>query len=84
MQTQRPTDEFEQFLVERGRIVGEIKQFLTIVLIYCVDMESYYNLEPYKIGTKHARLLILSLYKINALYGYPTPNTALTDDSGGS
>lgn len=83
MQTQRP-DEFDQFLGERRMIVEDIEQFLTSVLLYCVDTESNYNLEPYKIGTKHARSLILSLYKIHALYGYPTANVAPTDDSGGS
>ena len=84
MPTQSGHDEFGQFLGERRMIVEDIKQFLDNVLQYCVDKESKYNLEPYKIGTRHARSLILSLCKIHALYGYPTANAAPTDDSGGS
>ena len=73
---------FEDFLKERRQIPTEIRQFIKMVLIYCVDMEKTTRLLPNVIGTRHARSLILSLRRIHEFYGYPT--TQSTDDPGRS
>ena len=73
---------FQDFLDERRQIPKEIREFIKMVLMYCVDMEKTYRLRPDVIGTRHARSLILSLRKVHEFYGYPT--TQSTDDPGRS
>ena len=73
---------FEDFLKERSVVHNEIKQFLKMVLNYCVKMEDTCGLRPYAIGTKHVILLIKSLRLIHALYGYPTAELTDIIDSG--
>ena len=73
---------FQDFLNERRQIPTEIREFIKMVLMYCVDMENNTRFQPHVIGTRHAPLLILSLRKIHEFYGYPT--TQSTDDPGRS
>jgi hypothetical protein len=65
---------FENFLKLRDEILETISQFLEMVLVFCVELEDdeKCTIKPDAIGGTHARLLVLSLCKIHAFYGYPT------------
>lgn len=75
-----PPKTFNAFVRERNTIVKDIEEFLNVVLLYCEDKEVKHDYDSHKIfTTEHARLLMISLYRIHSYYGYPKKNS--TDNS---
>ena len=73
------TNECNEFLKERGRVVNDIEQFLQMILVYFEDMEEKKEINPEFapneiVTAPNLQLLIKSLRLLHALYGYPARN----------
>jgi hypothetical protein len=62
---------FPDFVGERSKILEDIRQFLQVVLLYCLDMEDTWKFSRDVIATKNLEVLVESLCLIHGLYGYP-------------
>jgi hypothetical protein len=73
---------FRNFLIERTRILQDIRQFLRAVLLYFLDMEDNMNFQRDVIATKNASSLIESLCLIHGLYCYPAESNRSSVNTG--
>ncbi|CAB4037641.1 Hypothetical predicted protein, partial [Paramuricea clavata] len=67
---------FQDFLTDRSTILEDIREFLSVVLMYCLNMEDELDCPRDVIATKNVSSLIESLCLIHGLYGYPAKSNS--------
>ena len=75
------TDDFGNFLKERGEVLKDIKQFLFMIFRYLVQMEKN-GFKPEFFVTETVCSLLKSLCLIHGLYGYPELNPSVNSITG--